>query len=279
MSVIITCTGLQIVSESRVVHRMEASQSDQSMVGEMVSGSLEHSTTMCHPEEANTEHKERNVFLAEHSRTSRNEDCVSDDCEDVVSGEAFSSPLNYQDPVSGGGEASPGHLEDDNILEEEILTPSKTNLTFVALTPSPSGSRDRLQATSPSQRVIQVRKKSDLSLDERQEEGRRLSHRTPPSGAKIERSVVVDSPLLFLPVDLDILSLRDWDTDSMEGRKAALVETNNTGLAVFRYGSSLVATQATCPHAGGQILAIFIATYRGMAISSIFWHVAIMLYI
>ena len=204
---------------------MEASQSDQSMVGEMVSGSLEHSTTMCHPEEANTEHKERNVFLAEHSRTSRNEDCVSDDCEDVVSGEAFSSPLNYQDPVSGGGEASPGHLEDDNILEEEILTPSKTNLTFVALTPSPSGSRDRLQATSPSQRVIQVRKKSDLSLDERQEEGRRLSHRTPPSGAKIERSVVVDSPLLFLPVDLDILSLRDWDTDSMEGRKAALTGT------------------------------------------------------
>ena len=114
----------------------------------------------------------------------------------------------------------------------------------------------RVEDSSPSVRVegrtniTEVRNKFDLGDDEKQEEGRRrLSHRTPE---KVED----DHKMLFLPVDLEVATLRDWSeqqSEQTEGLKGALVEVNRQGVAVFRFGSSLVATEARCPHAGGPL--------------------------
>ena len=41
--------------------------------------------------------------------------------------------------------------------------------------------------------------------------------------------------------------------EQVKKAKAALVSVNNTSMAVFRYGDSVVATSARCPHAGGPL--------------------------
>ena len=67
--------------------------------------------------------------------------------------------------------------------------------------------------------------------------------------------------LVYFPVDVKLDNLRDWDTLQSTGKelnnkekpKGALVSVNSTNLAVFKYGDSVIATSARCPHAGGPL--------------------------
>merc|ERR1712126_296846 len=71
-----------------------------------------------------------------------------------------------------------------------------------------------------------------------------------------------DSDLIYLPVDVDLSGLKDWKSpenphnhhrvENMK-KKGQLVTVNNTEIAVFRYGEDVLATQASCPHAGGPL--------------------------
>merc|ERR1712062_301775 len=47
--------------------------------------------------------------------------------------------------------------------------------------------------------------------------------------------------------------LRDWSEAGARGSKGALVEVEGEQLAVFKYGNSLLATAAKCPHVGGPL--------------------------
>jgi len=71
--------------------------------------------------------------------------------------------------------------------------------------------------------------------------------------------------LVYFPVEVDLERLRDWkealssdqeqhsriEQESLQ--KGAVVNVNNTDVAVFKYGDSLLATNEKCPHAGGPL--------------------------
>ena len=68
-----------------------------------------------------------------------------------------------------------------------------------------------------------------------------------------------DPDLVYFPVNVDISNLHDWKersngSDMQPGmKKGELVTVNNADVAVFKYGDSVLATQARCPHAGGPL--------------------------
>eukprot|EP00092_Neocalanus_flemingeri_P021762 GFUD01023608.1.p1 GENE.GFUD01023608.1~~GFUD01023608.1.p1 ORF type:complete len:238 (+),score=87.57 GFUD01023608.1:65-778(+) len=71
---------------------------------------------------------------------------------------------------------------------------------------------------------------------------------------------VEDKELVYFPVDVELDKLKDWEAAIVNGdnevkseTKGALVTVNNTQVAIFRYGDSVLATSARCPHAGGPL--------------------------
>ena len=97
---------------------------------------------------------------------------------------------------------------------------------------------------------------------------RHIHHQTPsgkdeknPFNLQHLREAVPDTnDLVYFPVDVKLDKLRDWDArtadaevQNKEKPKGALVSVNSTDLAVFKYGDSVIATSARCPHAGGPL--------------------------
>jgi len=97
-----------------------------------------------------------------------------------------------------------------------------------------------------------------------------LIRRLTPLSALLESSLA-NTPtkdkedLVYFPVDLDVDKLQDWkeilkteqnnnNLDKKDNRPGgALVKVNNTDIAVFKYGDSVLATSEKCPHAGGPL--------------------------
>ena len=97
-----------------------------------------------------------------------------------------------------------------------------------------------------------VRSKAGLGEEERQEEGRRRRNNQTPE-QPIKKVELEEEERVFLPAEVEVDGLRDWAREEGSGEKAALVEVNNRSLAVFKFGPSLLATEARCPHAGGPL--------------------------
>ena len=102
------------------------------------------------------------------------------------------------------------------------------------------------------------RRKEELLVGERQEEGRRRVSQCTPSALEGDPTSALNQPdfeqeRVYLPIKIEEGDLRDWASKDSLGRKAELVEANGEQLAVFKYGSSLLATSAQCPHAGGPL--------------------------
>ena len=97
-----------------------------------------------------------------------------------------------------------------------------------------------------------VRSKAGLQEEERQEEGRRRRNNQTPE-QPMKKVDVEEEERVFLPAEVEVEGLRDWAREEGSGEKAALVEVNNRSLAVFKFGRSLLATEARCPHAGGPL--------------------------
>merc|ERR1712226_957668 len=71
--------------------------------------------------------------------------------------------------------------------------------------------------------------------------------------------------LVYFSAEVDVDGLQDWK-ETLAGRKpykhkkpeerlpkGALVRVNNTDIAVFKYGDSVLATEESCPHMGGPL--------------------------
>ena len=71
---------------------------------------------------------------------------------------------------------------------------------------------------------------------------------------------------VFFPVEVNTDRLIDWKEKQSENLKiedeyrsdnqlesGTLVNVNNTEIALFKYGESIIATEAKCPHAGGPL--------------------------
>jgi len=108
------------------------------------------------------------------------------------------------------------------------------------------------------EKVKTVRRKEELETGKRQEEGRRRLSQCTPSAPEGDVPSALNQPAfeqerVYLKINVNEGNLRDWALEDGQGRKAELVEANGEQLAVFRYGSSLLATSAQCPHAGGPL--------------------------
>ena len=97
-----------------------------------------------------------------------------------------------------------------------------------------------------------MRSKAGLGEEERQEEGRRRRNNQTPE-QPIKQGQLEEEERVFLPAEVEVGGLRDCAREEDSGEKAALVEVNNRSLAVFKFGPSLLATEARCPHAGGPL--------------------------
>ena len=95
---------------------------------------------------------------------------------------------------------------------------------------SSSGARDVGDILYPT---VRLRKKSDLMVEERGE-GRRASQNTPTPVASEARERDQGEETLFLPVDVDLENLKDWNLKDSVGEKAVLVKVNHRSIAVFR---------------------------------------------
>ena len=74
---------------------------------------------------------------------------------------------------------------------------------------------------------------------------------------------------VFLPVEVDTDKLLDWkeklglkpseslnigdEQSNNELKSGTLVNVNDTEIALFKYGETIIATESKCPHAGGPL--------------------------
>ena len=144
------------------------------------------------------------------------------------------------------------HLDSESVRNGLGKTsPEIMDTAFFDVSPSKLEERCRNQ-------VKTQRRKEELLVGERQEEGRRRLSQCTPSALEGNFPSALNQPdfeweRVYLPVNVEEGDLRDWASKESRGRKAELVEANGEQLAVFKYGSSLLATSAQCPHAGGPL--------------------------
>jgi len=103
-----------------------------------------------------------------------------------------------------------------------------------------------------------------------------ITEETPPPSLKrnltpmsnLLESLLKDTPTkergegpVFFPVEVDTDKLLDWkeklslkdEQNNNHLERAALVNVNNTDIALFKYGETIIATNEKCPHAGGPL--------------------------
>jgi len=118
-----------------------------------------------------------------------------------------------------------------------------------------------------------------------------ISEETPPPSltrnltpmSNLLESLLKDTPIkergegpVFFPVEVDTDKLLDWkeklslnpsssddenlkrgtdedEENNNELERATLVNVNNTDIALFKYGETIIATESKCPHAGGPL--------------------------
>jgi len=127
----------------------------------------------------------------------------------------------------------------------------------------------QMSSTTPSPLKTESRVITHDSRVRKKFDGRRHSEdQTPPSG-KDEQDMfnmrdlrrAVDNKeidMVYFPVDVQLDNLKDWEAIHTYGGEDArsggtMVTVNNTEVAIFRYGDTVLATGARCPHAGGPL--------------------------
>ena len=142
----------------------------------------------------------------------------------------------------------------DNLSSStEMLIPSKQEISNNR-TPSPVKASTRIIPRRDTKVFNAMREQNDKTPSSKEEQG--------PFNMQQMREVVADTEkdLVYFPVEVKIDELKDWEAalatgerDDKSKPKGALVSVNNTSIAIFKYGDSVVATSAKCPHAGGPL--------------------------